>query len=113
VKTDSIERADAQGVTVYAPPKPPRNKQKRGDEFVPRAGDSAAVQRWRARMGSDAGKEIYKQRAATSETINAQMRRSGLTQLTVRGLRNARCVALWAALAYDLMLFAGAWSLGG
>ncbi len=108
VKTKTIERADAAGVTVYAPPKPPKNKDKRCDEFTPRAGDSEAIIRWRTRMGSDEGKEIYKKRASTIETINAQMRRSGLTQLTVRGLGKARCVALWSALAYNLTRFAAA-----
>lgn len=109
VKTETIERADQQGVTIYAPPKPPKNKDQRGDEFVPRAGDSAAIKQWRARMGSAEGKQIYKQRASTSETTNAHMRRGGgLTQLTVRGLKKARCAALWPALAYNLMLFAGA-----
>jgi transposase len=106
VKIQTIEQAEQQGVTVYAPPKPARNKETHGDQFTPRAGDSEAIKQWRLRMGSDEGKEIYKQRASTSETINAQMRRSGLTQLTVRGLRKARCVALWAALAYNLTLFA-------
>ncbi len=108
VKTDAIERAAAEGVTVYAPPKPPKNKEQRGNEFVPRPGDSQAIQQWRQRMGSEEGKEIYKQRAATSETINAQMRRAGLMQLTVKGLRKARCVALWSALAWNLTQFAGA-----
>jgi transposase len=106
VKIDSIEQAQEQGVRIFAPPKPARNKEKHGDEFTPRASDSEAIKQWRLRMGSDQGKEIYKQRASTSETINAQMRRSGLTQLTVRGLQKARCIALWAALAYDLVLFA-------
>mgnify|MGYP003581009029 CR=1 FL=1 len=59
-------------------------------------------------MGGEEGKAVYKRRASTIETINAQMRRSGLTQLTVRGLRKARCVALWSALAYNLTLFADA-----
>jgi transposase len=108
-KTEQIERATEAGVTVYAPPKPPRNREKRGDEFVPRTSDSEAIRQWRARMGSDTGQQIYKQRGATIETINARMRRSGLTQLTVRGLRKIRCVVLWAALAYNLMLLAGAW----
>jgi transposase len=108
VKTEQIERAAEEGVTIYAPPKPPRNRDKRGDEFTPRAGDSEAIRQWRARMGSDQGKQIYKQRASTIETINAQMRRSGLTQLTVRGLPKARCVVLWAALAYNVMLLAQA-----
>ena len=108
VKTDAIERADEAGVTVYAPPKPPKNKDQRGDEFVPRPDDSEAIRRWRQRMGSDEGRAIYKERASTVETINAQMRREGLTQLTVRGLGKARCVALWAALAWNLTQFAGA-----
>ena len=77
-----------------------------GDEFTPRDGDSEAIKAWRLRMGSEQGKQIYKQRAATSETINARMRCSGLTQLTVRGLQKAKCVVLWAALGYNLMLFA-------
>lgn len=109
VKTEMIERATEQGVTVYAPPKPPRNRDQRGDEFVPRPDDSQAIRRWRQRMGSDQGRTIYKERASTVETINAQMRRSGLTQLTVRGINKARCVALWAALAWNLTRFAGAW----
>jgi transposase len=108
VKTDGIERADAQGVTVYAPPKPPKNNAQRGDGSVPRKGDGQAIVRWRERMGSDAGKAVYKQRASTSETVNAQMRRSGLVQLTVRGVGKVTCVALWSALAYNVVLFATA-----
>jgi hypothetical protein len=57
-------------------------------------------------MASEEGREIYRQRAATSETINADLRSyRGLTQITVRGLNKARCVALWCALAYNLMHF--------
>ena len=108
VKRDAIERAAEQGVTIYAPPKPPKNKQQRQSAYEPCVGDRETIAAWRARMGSEAGQEIYKERAATSETINAQMRRSGLTQLTVRGLRKAKCIALWAALAYDLTLFTSA-----
>jgi DDE family transposase len=60
-------------------------------------------------MASAEGQEIYKQRAATSETINADLRSyRGLTQLTVRGLYKARCVALWCALAYNIVHFATA-----
>jgi len=67
------------------------------------------VLRWKQRMAGEEGKEIYKQRAATSETINADLRTyRGLTQMTVRGLAKARCVALWCALAYNLMHFATA-----
>ena len=105
VKNEVIERAHGE-VTLYAPPKPPRNTDKRADAYQPMASDSPAIAQWRSRMGSEQGKEIYKLRASTSETINAQMRRMGLTQLTVRGLQKAKCVVLWSALAYNLTLFA-------
>jgi len=60
-------------------------------------------------MASEEGQKIYRQRAATSETINADLRSyRGLTQITVRGLNKARWVALWCALAYNLMHFATA-----
>ena len=58
-------------------------------------------------MSSEGGKAIYKQRASTSETVNADLKtHRGLLQLTVRGLAKAKCVALWCALAYNLMHFA-------
>jgi hypothetical protein len=63
----------------------------------------------RQRMRGEEGKSIYRQRAATSETVNADLKEHrGLVQLTVRGLAKARCVALWCALAYNLMHFGAA-----
>jgi hypothetical protein len=60
-------------------------------------------------MGSGQGKEVYKLRASTVETANADLKtRRGLVQLTVRGLKKAKCVALWSALAYNVMHFAAA-----
>jgi transposase len=104
-----VERAAESGVTLYCPPKPPRNKEKRGSEYEPRASDSDAVKAWRERMGSDEGKAIYKERAATSETVNADLKSyRGLVQLTVRGLHKAKSVALWCALAYNVLHFAPA-----
>ena len=105
---EDVERAQEQNVALYVPPKPPRNKQARGSEFEPMPGDSDALKRWRERMGSEEGKEIYKQRAATSETVNADVKtHRGLVQLSVRGLAKAQCVALWSALAYNIMHFGG------
>jgi len=101
-----IEHAQQQGVERFVPPKPARNLCRRGRELEPKPGDSAAVLAWKRRMASAEGKEIYRQRAATSETVNADLRRyRGLTQLTVRGLAKAKCVALWCALAYNVMHF--------
>jgi transposase len=104
---DDIERAHQQGVELYLPPKGARRAENRGRELAPKARDSAAVREWKQRMASKAGQQIYKQRAATSETVNADLRTyRGLTQLTVRGMHKARCVALWCALAYNVMHFA-------
>ena len=104
---DEVEAAAAEGVTLYVPPKPPRDKQKRGSEYDPRPTDSAAVRAWRARMGGDEGKAVYGQRAATSETVNADLKpHRGLGRLTVRGLGKVTCAALWSALAYNVMHFA-------
>ena len=106
LRNDDLEQAHSKGVELFVPPKPARNPQNRGRELEPKRGDSAAVRAWKQRMASEAGKEIYKQRAATSETVNADLRSyRGLTQFTVRGLRKIKCVALWCALAYNIMHF--------
>ena len=106
---EEIDRAAAQGVTILAPPPAPRDPSKAGTQYDPKATDSPAQARWRAGMASEEGKTIYKQRAATSETVNADLKQHrGLVQLTVRGLAKAKCVALWCALAYNLMHFSQA-----
>jgi transposase len=87
--------------TVYAPvPKPKDPKQ---DRYARHAGDSDAVAAWRARMGTEAAKAIYKDRAATVECVNAQARNRGLVRLLVRGLLKVKAVALWFAIAHNLM----------
>ncbi|MBE3123434.1 MAG: IS1182 family transposase [Planctomycetes bacterium] len=106
IKTEDLERAHGQGVALFIPSKPARNPARRGHELEPRPGDSDAVRAWKERMRRDEGKEIYKQRASTSETVNADLRcHRGLGPMTVRGLKKVRCVALWCALAYNVMHF--------
>jgi transposase len=103
---DDIDRAAAEGVTLYTPPKPSRNKDKRGDEFQPRKTDSPAVAAWRQTMGTPEAQKIYKERASTVETVNADIKQHrGLRQFTVQGMQKALSVALWAALAYNLIHF--------
>jgi len=109
LRNRDIERAHEQGVDLFVPPKGARTEKNRGRELEPQRRDSPAIQAWKQRMASEEGQKIYRQRAATSETINADLRSyRGLTQITVRSLRKARCVALWCALAYNLMHFAPA-----
>jgi len=101
-----VERAATDGVTIYAPV-PELNKVT--DRFARRPEDTDAIAGWRNRMNSDAGKEIYKERASTSETVNAEVRTyRGLSPFSVRGIAKVTCVALWSALAYNLMHFASA-----
>jgi transposase len=105
LRTIDIENAD--DMELFVPPKSARLPQNRGRELEPKRGDSPAILRWKKRMASEEGKEIYKERASTSETINADLRtHRGLTPMTVRGTSKMRCVALWCALAYNLFHFA-------
>jgi len=109
LRNRDIERAHQQGVELFLPPKGARRPENRGRELQPKSQDSEALRAWKLRMASDEGQKIYRQRAATSETINADLRSyRGLTQFTVRGLHKARCVALWCALAYNVMHFSAA-----
>jgi transposase len=104
-----IDIAAAADVTLYMPvPKPAANA-KEQDRFAPRNSDSESVAQWRARMNTDEAKEIYLQRAATSETINSDARSNrGMSPLSVRGIGKVTCVALWSALAYTVLTFSSA-----
>lgn len=107
LRTADIQQAQADGVELFIPPKMAKSPLRRGRELEPKPGDSEAILAWKRRMSSEAGKQIYKQRAATSETVNADLRSyRGLGQITVRGLAKAQCVALWCALAYNILHFA-------
>jgi transposase len=87
--------------TVYAPVQ--KSKKKDVDPHTPREGDSPAVAEWRTRMATDQAKEIYKQRAATAECVNAHARNRGLHQVRVRGTPRVLAVVLWHVLAHNLM----------
>lgn len=104
--------AHTQGKTqVIAPvPEPRRNSGKEGtppvDKHQRKGRDSEAVAQWRSRMAGDEAKELYKQRAATAECVNAQARNRGLQRMPVRGLSKVRAVAYLYALAHNLMRMA-------
>ncbi len=89
------------GCTVYAPVPEPRDPTR--DPYQPCPGDPEVIAEWRQRMGTEAAKTIYKERAATSECVNAIARNRGLQQFLVRGLAKAKAVLLWFALAHNLM----------
>ena len=109
LRMQDIVQAHQQEVELFVPPKPAKNPQNRGRELEPKPSDSEAIRAWKQRMASQEGQNIYQQRAATSETVNADLRTyRGLTPLTVRGLNKITCVTLWCALAYNVMHFSKA-----
>ena len=110
VNFDQMGRAQQAGVTVYAPP---QTSKKKVDPYQVRPTDTAEVAQWRRRMATEEAKTIYKERASTSETVNADLRTyRGLDRFLVRGLAKVKCVALWSALAYNLMHFGKALLMG-
>lgn len=101
-KLDSIERAAEQGVTVFAPVPTPREEGI--DPHAPKKGDSEPVAEWRKRMGTAKAKKIYKERAATAERVNADLRMwRGVNLLSVRGTTKVLCVALMSAITYNVL----------
>jgi len=64
---------------------PPRNS-KDPESYLPKDTDSHYVKEWRINMGKIESKKIYKNRAATSECVNANARNRGLQQFFVRGI---------------------------
>lgn len=103
VKKEDITQVSepAGSTTVYAPVM--LSKKDDVDPHTPRKDDSPAVAEWRTRMATDEAKEIYKDRAATAECVNAIARNRGLQQFRVRGSPKVRAVILWYVLAHNLM----------
>jgi hypothetical protein len=86
--------------TIYAPvPKP---KDPTIDPHQPRPSDSDTVAEWRRRMKSKKAKEIYKERAATAECVNAHARNRGLWRFLVRGVEKTTAVAFLHAIAQNM-----------
>lgn len=99
-KHEQIEAVAAAGCTPYLPVMAARNDAR--DPHTPREGDSVAIAQWRERMASDQARAIYKERGASVECANAQLRRRDLWRFNVCGLVKARAVLLWHALAHNL-----------
>ena len=98
----AIHAMETRGVTVYAPVATPRKSTR--DPYARKAADTDATAAWRSRMATDPAKEIYKERAATAETTNADLRCArGLDRLPVRGTKKVTSLLLWGALTYNLL----------
>jgi len=103
VDMEQIGAAEAAGVAMYVP----LPKRRDGTLVTASRWDTEHTQRWRARMQTEAAQRVYQQRWATSERVNADVQeRFGLRRLPVRGLRKVRCIAVWMALACNVIRFA-------
>lgn len=105
VNEHNIESFSQAGIELFAPVRKPRNEGV--DPFEPQPGDSPETIAWRERMKSDRGKKVFKDRGSTAERINANLRRMGLTQLTVRGLAKVTSAVLLSALAFNIVTAIG------
>ena len=109
---DSIDEATAAGVTLYAPVPKPRGKASEPpdpppiDPHLPKPSDSDAVAAWRVRMGTDEAKQIYKQRAVTAETVDADAKaQRGMAATALRGLAKVTGNVYLFALTYNILRF--------
>lgn len=105
VSGPEIDAVTARGTVMYAPTRVQKTTKNPevANPHLPRPNDSTAVGGWRVRMGTPEAKEIYKERASTSECVNALARNRGLRQYVVRGIAKVRSVMLWFALAHNLL----------
>lgn len=99
-KHEQIEAVAVAGCTPYLPVMAAKNDER--DPHAPREGDSPAIAAWRERMAGDEARAIYRERGASVECANAQLRRRDLWRFNVCGMVKARAVLLWHALAHNL-----------
>lgn len=95
-------------VEVYAPPPSEKSEADlrpagRESRHYKRAREPQAVKDWRARMLTEEGQAIFRRRKLI-ERIHAHYKHRGLDRLTVTGLIKTQAVALWHALANNLMV---------
>ena len=92
-------------VMVFAPPPAEREDVKPvtlARRAKARADEPDAVRAWRARMATQDGEMTYRRRMLI-ERINADRKNHGFGAILVRGLRKVQAVALWHALAHNLI----------
>ena len=102
----ALASREGDGVLVYAPPPEeradvkPETLKRRAAE---RAKEAPALKDWRQRMDTAQGQSIYRSRKRI-ELVNAHMKNRGFERLNLRGLLKAKIVALWHALAHNILV---------
>jgi transposase len=101
ISKESVDKIDEKGVHLYGP-----LPERKGtiDPYEVKPEDSAAMRLLKQRMVTPEAREIYPLRAATAETVNADLKTwRTLQRFLVRGKHKVRCVLLWNVLAYNLL----------
>ena len=71
--------------------------------MVVRKEDSAAVAAFRAKMGTEEAKQLYRTRAQIAEFPHAWIKEKlGLRQFRLRGRQKVGTEAVWACLTYNI-----------
>lgn len=102
---EALGGRDKHPVTLYAPPQPfakdvkPESLARREARL---AKEPPALKEWRQRMETKEAAAMMKKRKRI-ELVNAQIKARGFGRLNVRGLIKAKAIALWHALAHNLM----------
>jgi transposase len=97
----TVERAGTKVVSTI--PRAEQLLEHGKDPHTRQSGDTDEFEKFRQRMAEPAYQELYKQRPSIAEFPNAECRNHGLYQFAVRGLRKVKAVALWHAIAFNLV----------
>ena len=93
-------------VEVYAPPPEDRDDVKPETlkrRAAERVKEPQVLKDWRQRMDTGEGQTIYRRRKFI-ELVNAHIKNRGFDRLNVRGLVKAKILALWQALAHNILV---------
>jgi transposase len=97
---EALERA---GVEVLMPPKNEKKERRQGkDPYARKRRDNEHVAAWRARLGTEQGKDRYRRRAPLAEGVHAQQANRGFVRFRLRGQEKAEGEAYWQALAHNV-----------
>jgi len=105
-KKDDVTAVEQAGTAVHAPLAGEKKQKEQGkDPYARKPGDTDEMAAYRARMGTLAAQELYKQRSSVAEFPNAECRNRGLNQFRVRGSKKVKGQAMWHVLAFNFMRF--------
>jgi transposase len=100
---DDVEQLEEAKVEVLMPPKNEKKEQQQGsDPYARKRRDSDAIASWRARLGTELGRQRYRRRAPVAEGVHAQQANRGFHRCRLRGRSKVEAEVCWQALAHNV-----------